>query len=145
MISALTSIYRPWGAAGVSSQSFTTPPLISFIVFSRIIRNAVIAESISSYRCSRLVVLSIPVIMLSNYCHYDVLIYGSNLILSLLIYTTSYNIGLKDSFTPRLVPALLHTEKLLLNTRQEYLINLCLRHLSIPSQIMFKASLTHMP
>ena len=49
-----------------------------------------------------------------------------------------------NSFIPRLVPTLIHTDDLHLNT-QKYTINFHLRHLIITSQIMFKASITPMP
>ena len=50
-----------------------------------------------------------------------------------------------NSFTPRLASTLLHDDELCISTRQNYLINLRLRHLIILSQIMFKSSLTPTP
>ena len=50
-----------------------------------------------------------------------------------------------NSFTPRPAQTILQTDEIHLNTRPKYLINLCLRHLIIPSHIIFKASLTPTP
>ena len=50
-----------------------------------------------------------------------------------------------NSFNTRLVPTLLRTDELHLNTRQNNLINLHLRHLLIPYQIISKALLTTIP
>ena len=60
-------------------------------------------------------------------------------------YLPTHTYVLFNSFTPRLVPTLLHTDELHLNTQQKYFINLHIRHLSITYQIMFKASLTPTP
>ena len=60
-------------------------------------------------------------------------------------YLPTHTYVISNSFTPWLVPTLLHTDELHLNTRHKYLINLCLLNLSIPSQILFKESLTPTP
>ena len=44
-------------------------------------------------------------------------------------------IGKSNTFNPRLVPTLLHTDKLHCNSRQNSLIKFCFRHLSITSWI----------